>query len=141
MSRVKIDLPERFDFSTELAVRIGDVNYGNHLGNDTVLALAHEARLRFLKSRGLSEADAGGCGMIMADAAIVYQSQAFHGDELLIEVAATEFSRAGCDFVYRMTNKATGREIARVKTGIVFFDYAAGKIVKMPEKFKTAFGL
>lgn len=141
MARVKIDLPERFEFSTELAVRIGDINYGNHVGNDTILALAHEARLQFLKSRGLSEAAAGGCGMIMADAAVVYLSQAFHGDKLRIEVAVTEPSRCGCDFVFRIANQGTGQEVARVKTGIVFFDYAANKVAKMPEKFRTAFGL
>ena len=140
MARIKLDLPERFRFSTEMAVRIGDINYGGHVGNDAVLGLIHEARLRFLKQYGFSEADAGGAGLIMTDAAVVYKSQAFHGDTLKIEVDVADFSAAGCDFVYRVTQQATGAEVARARTGIVFFDYAAGKVVKMPAVFKAAFG-
>jgi acyl-CoA thioester hydrolase len=136
MARVKLDLPERFSFSTEMAVRIADINYGQHLGNDAVLAFAHEARMRFLKSFGFSEADVGGVGMIMLDAVIAYKSQAFHGDTLDVQVAVADLSRAGFEFLYRLTNKTTEREVARVKTGMAFFDYAAGKIVPMPESFR-----
>ena len=140
MPRIKLELPERFMFTTELNVRISDINYGNHLGNDVVLALAHEARIQCLKQSGLSELDAGGCGMMMTEAAVVYKSQAFHGDVLKVEVAVTEPGRCGCNFVYRISNKATGKDVAHVTTGIVFFDYAAGKVARMPQKFATAFG-
>jgi hypothetical protein len=34
-----------------------------------------------------------------------------------------------------MTDVATGREIARVKTGMLWFDYAAHKISAMPAAF------
>ena len=140
MARVKLDLPERFNFSTGLTVRIGDINYGRHLGNDAVLAYAHEARLRFLKRHGFSEADVDGVGMIMLDAVVVYKSQAFHGDELNVDVAASDFGPCGCDFLYRMSEKKSGREIARVKTGLAFFDYSRNRIAKMPERFRAALG-
>ena len=138
MARVKLDLPERFAFSTELEVRIADVNYGRHLGHDAILAFAHEARLRFLKQHGFCEADVDGVGMIMLDAVVVYKSQAFHGEVLKVEVAAADFGSCGCDFLYRMTEKAGGREVARVKTGLAFFDYAANRVARMPEKFRAA---
>ncbi len=137
MARLKLDLPETFAFSTPMTVRIGDVNYGRHLGNDAVLALAHEARLLFLRKHGFSEIDAGGCGMIMADAAIVFKAQAFHGDVLTIDVAVADWSRCGCDFVYRFS-KADGTEVARIKTGIVFFNYETNRVESVPEKFKAA---
>lgn len=138
MARVKLDLPGVFRFETELAVRIGDVNYGRHLGNDAVLALAHEARIQFLARHGFSEADTCGLGMIMTDAVVVYKSQAFHGDVLKVQADAVDFGPCGCDFVFRFTAKSDGREIARVKTGIVFFDYAAKKIARMPDAFRAA---
>jgi len=137
MARVKLDLPERFNFSTELMVRIGDINYGQHLGNDAVLAFAHEARIQFLKSFGFSEADVDGVGMIMLDAVVVYKSQAFHGDVLTVEVAAVDFGPCGCSFLYRLSEKQSGREIARVKTGLAFFDYAKKRIAKMPDRFRA----
>ena len=52
MSRVQIKLPETFVFHTDIAVQIGDINYGNHLANDAMLRLCHEARLRFLRRLG-----------------------------------------------------------------------------------------
>ncbi len=141
MARMKLDLPEKFGFSTELPVRITDINYGQHLGNDAVLAFAHEARVQFLGSFGFSEADVDGVGMIMLDAVVVYKSQAFHGEALVVEVAAADLGPCGCDFLYRLTEKQSGREIARVKTGLAFFDYAKNRIAKMPERFRAALAL
>ncbi len=136
MARIKLAVPENFDFSTDIRVRIGDINYGNHLGNDAILSLIHEARLRFLNRYGFSEMDVDGVGVIMADCVIVYKSEGFHGDLLTIEVTTQDFTRSGCDFVYRLTHKGTGKEVARAKTGIVFYDYVKKKIARVPKKFK-----
>lgn len=48
MPRVKVALPVSFPFTTQLPVRITDINYGAHLGNDALLGLLHEARIHFL---------------------------------------------------------------------------------------------
>lgn len=135
MGRIKLEMPERFRFSTELTVRIGDINYGGHLGNDAVLTLAHEARIRFLAAFGYSEMDVEGYGIIMSDAAVVYRSEAFRPDRLRIEAEPADFGRFGFDLFYRITRIETAAEIALVKTGIAFFDYAARKIVPMPTGF------
>ncbi|MCX6998480.1 MAG: thioesterase family protein [Kiritimatiellaeota bacterium] len=140
MARVQLELPEHFDFTTELPVRITDINYGQHLGNDALLAFLHEARVRFLRSRGLSETDVGGCGLIMVDAVVVYKAQAAYGVALVVEVAVQALEKLGCDLVYRVTNPATGAEVARAKTTLVCFDYARGKPVRCPEKFRAALG-
>lgn len=141
MARMKIELPESFLFSTDVEVRITDINYGQHLGNDSLLGLLHEARVRFLRHRGLSEADVGGAGLIMTDAAIVFKSQAFLGDPLRIEIAVAEPGRIGFDLLYRMTHRTSGVEIARARTGMAFFDYAARRIVGMPDGFPARIGL
>jgi acyl-CoA thioesterase FadM len=134
-----LDLPEEFRFTTEVNVRIGDVNYGGHLGNDAVLSLIHEARVRFLKEYGFTEADIEGVGLIMTDTVIVFKSEGFYGDVLIIDVTIEDLTRCGCDFIFRITNKDTGKEIARAKTGIVFFDYRDRKVVEVPNKFKEIF--
>ncbi len=36
MKRPRIEIPERFPHETRLRVRISDVNYGGHLGNDAL---------------------------------------------------------------------------------------------------------
>lgn len=137
MARIKIDLPETFSFSTSLEVRITDLNYGAHAGNDTVLSFVHEARVRFLQSLGYSELNLEGAGLIMADAALVFKNEIYYGDELLISVRAIEFSRVGFDLIYKMEKKAADQSlilVAIVKTAMVCFDYDQKKVVPLPEK-------
>ena len=139
MARIKLDLPEHFPFTIELQVRITDVNYGGHMGNDSLLGLLHEARVWFLAHYGLNELDVFGVGLIMADSVIIYKSEAFPGEMLEIAVGVTDFNSYGCDFVYRATEKTSGREVARAKTGIVFFDYARRVIQRVPPAFRELF--
>jgi len=136
---VKLDLPERVVFSTEIPIRISDVNYGGHVGNDAFLALAHEARLRFLQHFGYGEQDIEGRGIIMSDAAIVYRSESFYGDVLRVDIGIGSFTQIGCDILYAFWNKQSGKEVARLKTGIVFFDYASRKPVPVPKRFQDLF--
>jgi len=136
MPRIKIAIPEKFIFNTEIPIRITDINYGGHLGNDSLLSIIHEARVRFLNFLRYSESNVEGVGIIMIDSAIQYKSEGFYGDELLVEIAVNDFSGIGCDFVYRLYNKKTSKEIALAKTGIVFFDYAKRKTATFPPEFK-----
>jgi acyl-CoA thioester hydrolase len=136
MSRIKIEVPEKFIYKTEIPIRITDINYGGHLGNDSMLSIIHEARVRFLNHIGYSESNVEGVGIIMVDSAIQYKSEGFYGDELLIEIAVNDFTGIGCDFVYRLSNKKTAEEIALAKTGIVFFDYEKRKTAPVPGEFK-----
>ena len=133
-------MPGRFHFTTEIPLRVSDINYGGHLGNDAVLAIAQEARMRFLQSHGWTELDVSGVGIIMTDAALVYRSEAFYGDVLTIDVAVADMQQLGCDFLFRVTNKASGKEVALVKTGIVFFDYAKRKPAPVPAPFRAVCG-
>ncbi len=131
MARVQLELPERFPFRTELEVRVADLNYGNHLGNDSVLSLLHEARRRYLRSLGAEEIGADGIGFVVADFAVVYRSQAFYADHLTAELAAGEFASRGCAFFYRLS-QADGRVVAEARSGHVCFDFKAQKAVSFP---------
>ena len=135
MPRIKIELPEHFIFSTEIPIYIGHINYGHHLDNAALIALVAEARVRFFKSLGYSELDVEGVGIVVADVAAQYKSEAFHGETLVVEMAADDFNKFGCDLVWRVSDQASGREVARGKHGIVFFDYAARKPVGVPPAF------
>ncbi len=140
MGRIKLEMPTVYPFRTELTVRITDINYGGHLGNADVLALMHEARVRFLKSFGYSEINVEGYGTIMLDSVVIYKAQAFAGEVLQIEIAAGDFSRLGCDIFYRITKKEGGTEVVLAKTGIAVFDYANQKRVSPPEAFVKKLG-
>src|SRR3954468_13162547 len=105
MERIKISLPGSYAFSTIITIRITDLNYGGHVGNDVFLSLVHEARARFLQHFGYTELDFAGTGLIMADAAIEFKRELVYGDELRISVAANGFDRIGFDIVYLMEVK------------------------------------
>lgn len=139
MSRVKLELPETFGFATDVRLRVSDINYGGHMDNNAILSLVHEARVRFLESHGFTELDVDGVGIIMVDAVIQYKSEAFYGQTLTFQVAVDGLTRIGCDIFYRVTDRDTGIEVARAKTGIAFLDYATRKPKRMPEKFRKRF--
>ena len=138
MARIKIDLPDSFTFSTSFDVRISDLNYGGHVGNDKVLTFLHEARMRFLVSLGYSELNVEGVGLIMADAALVFKNEIFYGDELLISIQAAEFSRMGFDLLYKIEKKRKELPliVAIAKTTMICFDYEMKKVTALPEAAK-----
>jgi 4-hydroxybenzoyl-CoA thioesterase len=141
MPRVEVPPPEPVAFTTELDVRMSDVNYGGHLANDRVLSLAQEARLHWVRSHGFAdELDVGGAGLIMADAAIAYASEGKYGMRLRVELGFADVRTRGFDLLYRMADVASGREVARVKTGMLWFDYATRKVVRTPEAFRAILG-
>jgi acyl-CoA thioester hydrolase len=138
MPRVKLDLPTKTVFTTKISVRVTDINYGGHLGNDSLLSILHEARVQFLKKFGFTESNIGGVGIIMSDAVLVYKTEVFYGDVLTIEIGVDDLQAVGADITYRVL--VSGKEAARAKTGIVFFDYGNRKIVQAPQAFKDLFG-
>ncbi len=136
MPRITIELPPHLPFVTELPLYLSHINYGGHLDNALLLTLVSEARARFIQSLGYREGDVEGVGIIVSDAAVQYRAEAFHGETMVVEMGASAFNHYGCDLPWRMTDRASGREIARGKTGVVFFDYGERKIAPMPENFR-----
>lgn len=139
MARIKIELPGTFHFTCSIPVRITDLNYGGHAGNDTILSLVHESRMQYLRHIGFTEMQFGGCGMIMADATVEFKAELFYGDIVEIAVGAGEISKIGFDLFYRLEKDISGKKIlvATVKTGMICFDYGNKKIVPVPEEAKS----
>ena len=131
MARISIDLPTSFNFTATIPVRITDLNYGGHVGNDTILSIIHEARVQFLKSFGYSEKDLGGVGMIMSDVVINFKNELFYGDVVNASVAVKDIGRASVDIVYLL--KKGDVVVAEAKTGMVCFDYERRKVTAIPE--------
>ena len=132
MPRLQLTPLSVYPFCTGLAVRVTDLNYGGHLGNDRILALLQEARVRYLADNGWSEFDCAGTGLIMTDAAIQYRGEAFAGDQLLFEVSAGEIARTGFRLFFRVTRPADSADIALVENGMITFDYESRRIRPLP---------
>ncbi|MEO8151091.1 MAG: thioesterase family protein [Bacteroidia bacterium] len=137
MARIEINFPDKIIYTTKIPVRITDINYGGHLGNDKVLGMMHEARMQFLNHYGYTELNVEGAGLIMADAGIKFKSEAFFNEMLEAEIAIAGFSKVGFDLYYRFS--CNDRIVALGKTGMIFFDYAKRKIATCPALFETKF--
>src|SRR3989339_8082 len=136
MARIQIRLPSQFAFSTDITIYQSHLNYGGHLDNALLLTLVSEARVRFFKSLGYTELNVEGVGILVADAALQYRSEAFHGEVMVLRMGATDLGHKGFDMVWSMTEQSTQREVTRGKTGIVFFNYPNRKVVPMPDAFR-----
>ena len=134
MARIKIEVPEHFQFSTKIPIRITDLNYGGHVGNDTILSLIHEARVQYLTSRGYSELNLENVSLIMSDAGIEFKAELFYGETVTALVTATNFSRVGFDLFYKLLREDT--IVAVAKTGMICYDYSSKKVVGIPGQAK-----
>jgi acyl-CoA thioester hydrolase len=139
MGRVKIKFPtEKPLFQVIIPVRISDINYGNHLGNDSLLSIIHESRMQLLSQWGYDELNAGGTALIMADVAIAYKGEAFYGDKLTVNIHIDEMTDRSFNILYHITTERDGqlKDIAHAKTGMLCFDYTLRKIDVVTEELK-----
>ncbi len=127
-------------YSTLFTTRVSDINYGGHLGNDRVLSLFHETRVRWLSKQGWSEADIDGVGIVQTEAHLRYRAQAFLGDELSCSLEVTELKSRGFTLRYKLTRISDHAVIADGSTVLRFFDYKAQSIASTPPRFIEVFG-
>jgi acyl-CoA thioester hydrolase len=138
MARIKLDIPQNIIATIAVPVRISDINYGNHLGNDAFVAIIHEARMQWLQQHGYTELNIEGTGLILADLAVEFKNESFYGDTIAITIAVGEISKVSFELYYQLTTKRndTTIELALAKTGMVSYDYGAKKVIAIPEKLK-----
>lgn len=134
MGKIKIDTEGNVIASVNIKVRIGDINYGNHVGNDSFVSIIHEARMQWLQQNNFTELDIEGTGLIMSDLAFDFKSECYYGEEIEISIIAGEISRASFDLYYKLSTNRNNENIllANAKTGMICFDYANKKIIPIP---------
>ena len=137
MARIKITVPPGRIFSTDIGVRITDINYGNHLGNDALVSILHEVRMQWLASGNYTELDIAGVGLIMSDLVVEFKKEAFYGDRLSVRLVPADIQKIGFELYYEVSTEREGTTIliANAKTGMVCYDYAAKKVTPLPEDF------
>lgn len=140
MARLQLQFPEdQFCFTTQMSVRVTDINAGNHLGNDSMISMISEARARFLNEYGVQETGRDGVGIVVTDLATVYRAEAHAHDQLLFEVGLMDVNKYGGDITFRISRPASSTLIAMAKQGFVFFNYQIGQVMAMPGEFRGLF--
>ena len=141
MPRIRLHEQPLYEFHYELVLQPRDINYGGHLGHDTLVTLVHSARADLLRSLGFSEKDLGDgqTAIIMSDLAVNYRGEGLLFDVLRIETHAGEMTRNSFRLFHRVTRGGT--VLALVETGLIAFNYRDHKIVEVPPGFVKALGL
>lgn len=121
--------------AVELVVRVGDVNYGQHLGHDALVSLLHEARVRAFRQLGGGEQDLYGVGLIVRRLEVVYLAEAFLGEVLSVELAVSGVKGAQFSLDYQV--RCAGRLVAQAQTLMVGFDYQVRRIRALPEDLRA----
>ena len=138
MARIRIELPERCIGTFEIPIRITDINYGNHVGNDSLVAIIHEARMQFLQQHDFTEMEVCGTSLIMNELIVEFKNEAFYKDVTEVKIFAGEISKVSFELFYSLSavrNKISVL-IANAKTGMVCFNYKEKKVMSVPEELK-----
>lgn len=139
MARIRLDIPGKAIATFKIPVRIADINYGNHVGNDAFVSIIHESRVQWLKQYNYTELDIETVGLIMSDLAIEFKNESFYGDIIDVEIYASEIVRVSFELYYKLLTARNNKTIllAHAKTGIVCYDYTAKKIAEIPVKLRN----
>lgn len=127
-------------------VRVNDLNYGNHVGHQTIYEYCHDARLDFFQAVEkslevpVSELAFGPFGLIMSQSIANYLAQMNHQQEFLVDVFLDNLRSASFDLSYLIREKNSDKALARVLTSMTCFDYQKNKVVAIPQEIHTEFG-
>jgi acyl-CoA thioesterase FadM len=136
MPRIKIEIPALKLVTIKIPVRISDINYGNHVGNDAFVSIIHEARVQWLKEHDYSELNFDGNGIIMSDLAIEFKNESFYGDVIEVDIYAGETARVSFELFYQLSTIRNDLKIilANAKTGMICYSYERKKAVSLTGK-------
>ncbi len=97
--------------------------------------------MRFFRWLGYGgEFDIEGLSIVVGDMMAQYKSEGFYGETMHVDMVPDDFNKYGFDLVFRLSDQASGREVARGKTGVVFvMDAGNGgkKVAPVPDAFRA----
>lgn len=124
-------------YTTELPVRIYDLNYGRHVGHPELLRLVHQARIHFFANYSLQEHDIGGLCLLVKTSSINFRNEAFCGDVLKFYISINEIKRASMEMVYEITKGNDAIHLATVKETSLFINNTTRQIFPIPQVIRT----
>lgn len=124
------------NFSSDFIVRIGEINYGGHMGNDKALTIFHDSRIAFFNSLGFSELDIGeDTGIIISEAFIRFKKVVFLNDKLKVLISISDIEDTSFLINYSVFRLEEEKEVFTGYTKIVTYSYKDNKVVKIPKEF------
>jgi acyl-CoA thioesterase FadM len=140
MPHIKLHEQPHYEFTYQITIQVGHINYRGHLGHDSIVRILDEARANMLHTLGLGELDLGDgkTGVIAGDTVVTFKSEGFMFETLRVESHIGAISPNGFRVFHRITR--AGQVAALTEVGLIGFDYTTRAIVPIPETFNKALG-
>ncbi len=123
-------------FTTDIQMRFRDIDGMGHVNNAVYLSYVELARTQFYmhhaNKQTLDEID-----FILAHVDIDFESQATWGDQIQVSVWPSKIGNSSFTLSYEITEKRTGRTLARAKSVLVSYDYEKRKSKPIPDDFRS----
>jgi acyl-CoA thioester hydrolase len=123
-------------YTVEIQMRFRDIDGMGHVNNAVYLSYAELARtqfyMKFASRRTLDEID-----FILAHVDIDFESQAVWGDQIQVAVWPSKIGTSSFTLSYEITEKRSGRVLARARSVLVSYDYEKKKSKPIPAPFRA----
>lgn len=144
MARTKIKIPNNAKplYSHLFTISINDINYGGHMGNERILILSQELRIKYLNEIRQSEIsffpeEDIPSGLILTEAVINYHQEVFWGESLLAKLYLGEVTPSHFELysLFFKQSPSSQNAVCTCKVNLSLYDYNLRKILKInPEK-------
>ena len=139
--RVSIPFPDHAIFDYTMVVSKDHENIAGHLAHDKVVTIIGDCRDAWFASLGFPGCVVDGISIVNSDLMLMYIAEAFHDDQLDLQLAIADINKYGGDMLIRAIRTQDGAEIFRAKSGFVFYDYDQRKVARRPAAFNNQLGL
>ncbi len=120
-----------------LDVRFRDCDPMGHVNNAVYLTYLEQARLNLWRERWQVDPRQPGEGIILARAELDFTSPAMYGETLEVRLRVAAIGRSSFTYEYEVIEAAAGRLVLSARTVLVWYDYAAGRSVPIPDAIRA----
>jgi acyl-CoA thioester hydrolase len=134
--------PEQFPYKHEVEVRFRDLDGMGHVNNAVYATYFEIARIRYMSDLARlrdEHADSPGeQSFILLDLYCRFVDQVSYGETLQVGLRVSDIGNTSFKIEYLVSSHEDGRVVATGYTTQVWFDYATGKKLPVPESFRRA---
>ena len=125
-------------FSAPITIRFRDLDAFGHVNNAVYFTYMEMARVDYFKQLGLLTDDFPSPFFIIAEANCQFKVPILMSMALRLRVRVSRLGNSSFDMAYEFVDDATGQVLALGRTVQVMFDYAARRVVPLPDHWRQA---
>ena len=129
-------MAETFRFATPIAIRFRDLDAFGHVNNAVYFTYMEMARVEYFKHLGLLADEFPSPFFIIAEATCQFKAPILMTAQLSIQARVSRLGNSSFDMEYQFVDTADGRLLAGGRTVQVMFDYAVGRAVPLPDRWR-----